>query len=234
MRSRAYGQFCGLARAAEMLGQRWTLMVLRDLLVAPRRYTDLLSGLPGIPTNVLSTRLKELEQDGLILREARSGADRSVVYRLTPRGEALQPALDALARWGAADMHVPREGEVITEASLVSALRAGIREDAPRPTSPRTYQLTLADVSVQIIIDIDAVRVAPGPRPDPDLVITAGPGLREVLAGTVDHTQAVADGIVELSGDVSAFGDFVATFHVPYHSEPTTTGPTRPRSPLAR
>lgn len=223
MRTRSYGQFCGLARAAEMLGQRWTLMVLRDLLVAPRRYTDLLSGLPGIPTNVLSTRLKELEQDGLVMREARAGADRSVVYRLTPRGEALEPALDALARWGAADMHVPREGEIVTEASLISALRAGIRADAPRPASRRTYQVTVADVTVQVTLDTDAVRIAPGPHPRPDLVITAGPGLRDVLAGTVDDTQAVADGTLQLSGDSSALGDFVASFHVPYRDEPSAT-----------
>jgi DNA-binding HxlR family transcriptional regulator len=224
MRTRAYGQFCGLARAAEMLGQRWTLLVLRDLLVAPRRYSDLLAGLPGIPTNVLSTRLKELEQDGLVRREARSGADRSVVYRLTPRAEALQPALDALARWGAADMRVPRDGEVITEAVLVSALRAGIRADRPRPASRRTYELTVADVSVQITIDSDAVHLAPGSHPDPDLVITAGPGLRDVLAGTVDLAQAVVDGTVELSGDECALGDFVATFHVPYRDEPAPSG----------
>lgn len=223
MRTRSYGQFCGLARAAEMLGQRWTLMVLRDLLVAPRRYTDLLSGLPGIPTNVLSTRLKELEQDGLVMREARSGDDRSVVYRLTPRAKALQPALDALARWGAADMHAPREGEIITEASLVSALRAGIRADAPRPASRRTYQITVADVTVHVTLDTGAVHVAPGTHPDPDLVITAGPGLRDLLAGTLDPTQAVADGTLQLSGDNSAMGDFTASFHVPYHDEPSAT-----------
>lgn len=64
MRSREYGQFCGLARAAEVLGQRWTMLILRDLLVGPRRYSDLLAGLPGIATNVLAARLKELEADG--------------------------------------------------------------------------------------------------------------------------------------------------------------------------
>src|SRR5699024_11974424 len=96
MRNREYGQFCGLARAAEVLGQRWTLLILRDLLAGPRRYSDLAAGLPGIPSNLLSTRLKELEQDGLIAREARSGADRSIVYAVTDRGAELQPALDAL------------------------------------------------------------------------------------------------------------------------------------------
>src|SRR5690625_784615 len=93
MRKRDYGQFCGLARAAETLGQRWTLLILRDLLVGPARYSDLLRGLPGIPTNVLSTRLKELEEDGIIDRTARRGSDRSVVYHVTQRGAELEPVL---------------------------------------------------------------------------------------------------------------------------------------------
>jgi len=215
---RPYGQFCGLARAAEILGQRWALLVLRDLLVGPRRYSDLAAGLPGIPSNVLAARLKELEQDGLVTREARSGADRSVVYLPTRRAEALVPVLDALGRWGAADMRVPREGEVVTEAALVSSLRSAIQRDARRLRPRSTYQVTIADLTIHVAIDGDDVRVAPGPHPDPDLVIATGPGLRDLLAGAVGPEQAIAEGVVELSGDQTAFGDFVATFHVPYAS----------------
>src|SRR5699024_6167243 len=103
MRKRDYGQFCGLARAAEIVGQRWTLLIVRDLLVEAARYSDLLRGLTGIPTNVLSTRLKELEEDGVIARTARSGDDRSIVYHVTERGAELAPVVDALARWGVSD-----------------------------------------------------------------------------------------------------------------------------------
>ena len=88
------------SRATEVLGQRWTILVVRDLLVAPRRYSDLLAGLPGIPTNVLASRLKELEDDGLVVREAR---DRVRPVRRLPgdgAGQELQPAFDALARSG--------------------------------------------------------------------------------------------------------------------------------------
>src|SRR5690625_7042120 len=77
MAKREYGQYCGLARAAEILGQRWTMLIMRDLLVEAKRYSDLATGLPGIPSNLLSTRLKELESDGLIRREARSGDRKS-------------------------------------------------------------------------------------------------------------------------------------------------------------
>jgi DNA-binding HxlR family transcriptional regulator len=220
MRSRAYGQFCGLARAAEVLGQRWTLLVLRDLLVGPRRYSDLVAGLPGIPTNVLATRLKGLEEDGLVVREARSGADRSVVYRATPRAAALRPALDALSRWGAAQMRSPREGEVFTEAALVGALRAGAGGETPRRARRRSYQVDVGDVSAHVAVDGATVDVGPGAHPDPDLVITAGLRFRDVLAGVVAPEQAVAEGTVELAGDESAFADFVATFNVPYDEEP--------------
>jgi DNA-binding HxlR family transcriptional regulator len=145
VRTRDYGQFCGLARAAEVLGQRWTILIVRDLLVGPRRYSDLLAGLPGIPTNVLASRLKELEEDDLVVREARTGSDRSVVYRATARAEELQAALDALGRWGAAGMQEPREGEVVADASLVGSLRVAGQGGTPPRRRPVTYEVTRSD-----------------------------------------------------------------------------------------
>lgn len=214
MRSREYGQFCGLARAAELLGQRWALLILRDLLVRPQRYSDLLAGLPGIPTNMLATRLKEFEQDGLVVREARSGADRSVVYRATDRAAALQPAFAAIARWGAAEMREPRPGEVFTEAALVSALRSGV-SPGQRPARRRVYQVQVGDAAAHTVVDRDGVEVRPGVHPDPDLTIVAGLGFRDVLAHRIAPEDAVAGGAVELVGDRSAFAEFVAAFHVP-------------------
>jgi len=210
VRSREYGQFCGLARAAELLGQRWALLVLRDLLVRPQRYSDLLAGLPGIPTNMLATRLKEFEQAGLVVREVRAGADRSVVYRATARAEALQPAFAAIARWGAADMREPRPGEVFTEAALVSALRSGAGSGPHR-----TYQVHVGDAAAHAVVDRSGVDVQPGIHPEPDLTIVAGLGFRDVLAHRIAPEDAVAEGAVELVGDRTAFADFVAAFHVP-------------------
>ncbi|MFT4220591.1 MAG: winged helix-turn-helix transcriptional regulator [Microbacterium sp.] len=215
MRNREYGQFCGLARAAEVVGQRWTLLILRDLLVGPRRYSDLAAGLPGIPSNLLSTRLKELEQDGLVVREARSGADRSIVYALTDRGAALQPALDALSRWGAAEMREPREGEVVTEASLVSALR--VAAGGGTPTRRRlAFTVRAGQVAAHAVTGDGVVTVGAGEHPDADLVITGGPGFRDLLAGALDPAAAIADGVVDLEGDPVLLEDFVTMFHVPY------------------
>ncbi|WP_028662340.1 winged helix-turn-helix transcriptional regulator [Saccharomonospora iraqiensis] len=219
MRTREYGQFCGLARAAEMLGQRWTLLLLRDLLVGPRRYSDLVAGLPGIPTNLLATRLKELEQDGLVAREARSGADRSVVYSVTRRGAELAPALDALARWGAAGMQAPRAGEIVTTASLVTALRvAAEHAQAPRQRQ-LAYTVRVRDAVAHAVLRDGAVDVGAGEHPEPDLVITGGPQFRDLLAGVLDPESALADGAVELDGDPAALAPFVATFRVPYSPE---------------
>ncbi len=215
MRNREYGQFCGLARAAEVLGQRWTLLILRDLLIGPRRYSDLAAGLPGIPSNLLSTRLKELEQDGVIMRRARSGADRSIVYALTDRGAELQPALDTLSRWGAAGMREPREGEIVTEASLVSALRVA-GEGATATGRRLVFTVRVGAAAAHAIVGGGAVQVGAGEHPDADLVITAGPGLRDLLAGTLEPATAISEGAVAVDGDARLLEDFVSIFTVPY------------------
>ena len=92
MAKRAYGQYCGLARALEMVGERWAILILRDLMVGPRRYTDLRHGLPRIPTNILAARLRELEDSGLVARRILPRPSGAVVYELTDYGRGLEPA----------------------------------------------------------------------------------------------------------------------------------------------
>src|SRR5258708_34409822 len=98
---RSYGQFCGLARALELVGERWALLIIRELLVGPRRFTDLRQGLPRIPTNVLSDRLKELEQAGIVRRRVLPRPAASVVYELTEYGNLLEEPPMRLGLWGA-------------------------------------------------------------------------------------------------------------------------------------
>src|SRR6202008_1285628 len=107
MKKRAYGQFCGLVKALERVGERWALLIVRDLLVGPRRYTDLRQGLPKIPTNILSTRLKELEEAGIVRRRVLPRPSGAVVYELTEYGAALEEPVIALSRWGARAMTEP-------------------------------------------------------------------------------------------------------------------------------
>src|SRR5437764_13643685 len=99
--ARTYGQFCGLARALELVGERWAMLIVRDLLVGPRRFTDLSRGLPRIPTNILSERLKELEDAGVVHRRVLPRPIGSVVYELTAYGADLEDAVKLLGRWGA-------------------------------------------------------------------------------------------------------------------------------------
>lgn len=213
-----YGQFCGLARAAEIVGQRWTLLILRDLSVGPQRYSDLVSGLPGIPTNTLASRLKDLEDEGLVARAAPSGAERSVVYRLTPRGEELGPALDALSRWGAGGMRTPREGEIVTTASITAALRVAAGDGVVPKKWNTTYTLRVGDIEAHLVMRDGAIIVGPGPAEGADLTITAGPQIRDLLAGELDAQTAITAGVVRLEGDASLFQRFADSLRVPYSS----------------
>jgi DNA-binding HxlR family transcriptional regulator len=216
MTNQEYGQFCGLARAAEIVGQRWTLLILRDLSVGPRRYSDLVGGLPGIPTNTLSSRLKELEEAGVVMRTAPAGGDRSVVYGLTARGEELVPALDALSRWGAGGMRTPRDGEIVTTASIASALKVAAGDGVVPKSWNTSYTVRVGEVVVHLVMRDGAITVGPGPAEEPDLVIAAGPQIRDVLAGELDAQAAIATGVVQLEGDPALFERFADTLRVPY------------------
>lgn len=216
MTNQHYGQFCGLARAAEIVGQRWTLLILRDLSVGPRRYSDLAAGLPGIPTNTLASRLKELEDEGIVARAAPAAGERSVVYTLTPRGEELRPALDALSRWGAGGMRMPREGEIVTTASITAALRVAAGDGVVPKDWDTTYTVRVGDIEANLVMRDGAITVGAGPAEHPDLVITAGPQIRDLLAGELDARTAIETGAVQLDGDASLFERFADSLNVPY------------------
>src|SRR5262245_63048394 len=108
---RSYRQYCAVARGLDVVGERWTLLIVRDLLVGPKRYTDLLDGLPGIGTNLLAARLRELEQGGVVRRTVLPPPAGSTVYELTEVGRALEPVVMALGRWGVRFLDNPREGD---------------------------------------------------------------------------------------------------------------------------
>src|ERR1700736_6026184 len=111
MTMRVYGQYCGFSRALEVVGERWALLIVRDLLVGPKRFTDLQRGLPGIPSNVLTTRLKEFEESGIVLRRVLPRPGRGVAYELTEYGAELEEIVVRLGQWGARAMGDPRADE---------------------------------------------------------------------------------------------------------------------------
>ncbi|MDP9869141.1 MULTISPECIES: winged helix-turn-helix transcriptional regulator [Streptosporangium] len=213
MMAREYGQFCGLARALEMVGERWMLLIVRNLLSGPQRYGDLRKGLPAIPTNILSTRLKRLEEAGLASRRALPHPERAVVYELTDYGRDLEPALIALGRWGARTMTEPRPGEAITAESVAMAFRTTYQPEAARDTTVG-YEVRMGEFTLRLQITVGALTVGIGPHPAPDLIIERlnDQGIHALMTGAKTPDQALTDGSVRVEGDPALLHRFVQAF----------------------
>jgi DNA-binding HxlR family transcriptional regulator len=149
---RSYAQYCGLARALDVVGERWTLLVVRNLLLGPQRYSDLLRGLPGITTNLLAKRLQEMEAMGLI--ERATGTGEAAAYRLTEEGRALEPAIHALGRWGWQRMGKPGARERRSIEWLLVALRrryrGGVTMSAELEADGAPYHIVLRGERAEI------------------------------------------------------------------------------------
>jgi DNA-binding HxlR family transcriptional regulator len=208
---RSYGQFCGFARAVEVIGERWALLIVRDLLVGAKRFGELQRGLPKIPTNILTTRLKELEDAGIVQRRASSRPGGGVLYELTPRGEDLESAVLAIGRWGAKMLDAPRPDEVITNDSMIMALRTTFRPAAAAGVHA-SYELRMGPVVIHAIVDDANLVAGAGPLPGAGLVIEAGPGLKAVMAHEIAPNEAIAQGLVRITGDPSLFDRFAEMF----------------------
>lgn len=240
MAARNYGQYCGVTTAVELIGERWALLIVRDLLVGARRYTDLKRGLPRIPTNILAARLKEMKESGIVRRAPFKG--RGPIYELTPYGRALEPIVLALGRWGFAAMGQPDEGDVITPDSLTMALRTAFQPNAAARLPSADYEVHVADVALRVRVAegrLDVVPLAPAlppvggdvPDGEPDLVFAAGPGIREVIAGSLAPAAAVELGVIHvLAGEESLLERFARTFHIEVVASPGTDAPAVPHA----
>jgi DNA-binding HxlR family transcriptional regulator/putative sterol carrier protein len=199
--SRNYGQFCGLARALDLVGERWALLIVRDLLVAPRRFTELQESLHGIPTNVLTSRLRELEDAGVVRRRAQAPPARGVVYELTDYGLELEDPLLRLGYWGAKALGEPKQDEIISMDSLALALRGAFRPEKARGPK-RLYELRVDGKSLRVAVKRGAASIPASSPGEPDLVLETDPGvLSELLAGGRDVEEATSSGRVRLDGD---------------------------------
>jgi DNA-binding HxlR family transcriptional regulator len=211
MAPRDYGQWCGITRALELVGERWALLIIRDLLVGPRRYGELAGGLPRIPSNVLAARLKELQAAGILRRVPRS---RVVVYELTPFGRELEPVVLALGAWGFKALDEPREEQVVTPDALTMTLRTAFQPQVAADLPTTAYAARLG--SAELLVRVD------GPRLDVtrgdgrvDLAFRAGPGLRRLISGQLAPESAIATGEVEvLRGRGDLLARFASTFHL--------------------
>ena len=210
--SRSYGQLCGLALALDAIGDRWSLLIIRELLVRPdgARYTDLRDGLPGIATNLLADRLRDLETSGVLRREQPRPPVATPVFRLTELGERLRSAVDALAVWGGAQVPAARGDGEFRSRWLIIPLEAMLRDT--RPAEPAVIMAVVAgDEPVIVEIGAGGVRartslaLRTGDARPPDLTVIGPPkAVLGVRSGKLPLPAAERIG-VRLEGDRGVF-----------------------------
>jgi DNA-binding HxlR family transcriptional regulator len=216
---RTYGDSCGIARALDLTGERWALLIVRELLLGPKRFTDLRVGLPGVSTDVLAQRLRELGSGGLVRRRKLPPPAAARVYELTPRGAELEPVLLALGRWGSR-VPLPPACAALSPDGLAVALKTmfgGVGRardgDLGGDGDERRYQLRLGEHAFAVHaraagLDIDRGELAP-----PVTTITTDPA---TLTGLLWHGEtleaALAQGMVEIDGPRSEVVHFLTLF----------------------
>ncbi|MFD6157581.1 winged helix-turn-helix transcriptional regulator [Nocardia sp. NPDC060256] len=193
---RTYDQYCSIARALDVVGDRWTLLIVRELLIQGScRFTDLKNGLPGIATNLLSTRLRELEQAELISRDDAPPPVATSLYRLTEAGLALEPTLKALGLWGLRQMTEVRPEDAF-RAQWLAYAPAWFVTDVDPAAAPVIIQLSSSGVHAVLEVGAGRINSRTGVAVDPDLVLDGPPhAVLGLLTGVIDIEQATQFGL---------------------------------------
>jgi DNA-binding HxlR family transcriptional regulator len=200
---RSYGQYCAVARALDVVGDRWTMLIVRELLLRGScRYTDLHYGLPGIATNLLADRLRDLEEAGVVQRVDAPPPVATTLYELTPRGRDLAPVLHALGVWGGELMARPQADDEFRSHWL--ALPISRLTDSSPNEPPITIQVRAGDEPLIVETVDGAVRARPGMVANPDAVLVGPPDITiGVLRGQFDLANAKKRGL-RFEGSVAA------------------------------
>ncbi|MEU0075430.1 winged helix-turn-helix transcriptional regulator [Streptomyces sp. NPDC006332] len=194
---RSYDQYCSAARALDVVGDRWTLLIVRELLAGPRRYTDLHADLPGVSTDVLASRLKDMERDGLATRRRLPPPGAATVYELTGRGRELLPVLQALGAWGVAELGERRPTDAVRAHWFALPLLRAIEGEG-------VVEVRLEEGEFHLLLGAEDGPVygdgpAPG-EPDARLVLDTAT-CTAVARGELSVTEAVREGRVAVTGD---------------------------------
>jgi DNA-binding HxlR family transcriptional regulator len=203
---RSYGQFCALAKALDVVGDRWSLLIVRELMLQGAcRYTDLLRGLPGIATNLLAERLRHLEQAGVVSREEAPPPVATTLFRLTPRGEELRGVIRELGRWGGPLLAGAGDGDAFR--SYWISLPIELYYYDPKPEAPPVeIELRTGDEPMTVEAGGGTVRARRGPARSPAATVSGPPRLViGVLSGRLDLDEARRQGLV-FEGDRAALG----------------------------
>lgn len=167
---KSYKQYCGLARALDVVGERWTLLIVRELVPGGRRYTDLLEALPGLTTNLLAQRLRQLQAHGVVHKLALPPPARATVYALTDLGRLLEPAVLALGRFGAAWLAAPRPDDRLAARPMMVSLQRRYQGGV----GPGVVAVVVDGAPYRLEVGVDALVVRDGPAPDARVRV-AGP-----------------------------------------------------------
>jgi DNA-binding HxlR family transcriptional regulator len=217
MTNRSYNQYCGLAYALDVVGERWTLLIIRELIAGPRRFKDLVGGLPGISTNLLAERLKFLEQQELLHRRVLPPPAGSTVYELTALGQTLEPTLLELGRWGSQFVPPAREGAAVLHVgSYALTLKTFFRPEQAQGID-ETYELRIDNEVLQARIQAGTIHVQQGDALEADVVfhtdITSYLGL---LGGQIQPEDAISSGLIRIEGDPGALRRFLDICGLPH------------------
>jgi DNA-binding HxlR family transcriptional regulator len=210
-----YNQFCAAACALDLIGDRWTLLIVRELLYSPKRFTELLAGLPGIGTNTLTTRLAELTKSGIVSRRRISRPLPGSVIELTDSGRALEPVLVALVHWGTAPLLARRPRHGLRPAWVGLALRSFFC--AAKARGPRMrVALHLGKGALLLELGAGKLRIVEGePPPEVELRITTRePVLLDVLRGALSLAAAKRRRVLTVEGDASQLPRLLAAFPI--------------------
>ncbi len=205
MAEHRYQQFCALARALDVAGDRWTLLIVRELRPGPRRFTDLTDGLPGISRKLLTDRLRDLERDGVVARRELPPPAARQVYELTDDGRDLAAAMAPLIAWGARRIGERRPGESFRPRWVAVAM-VGLADREAATGVDETYQYVVGDEAFHFIVDHGSIELRDGRAEDPSVVVTTDEETwADIASGKTRTSSAAAAGALTVAGDPQAW-----------------------------
>jgi DNA-binding HxlR family transcriptional regulator len=194
---RKYQQFCPLAKALDVIGERWTLLIVRELLAGPKRYTDLRQGLPGMATDLLAARLRDIQDAGVVDRREVPPPTPATVYELTRRGQALEPVVREFARWGKPLLSEPGDDH-LPPSALLLGIQTAFRPDAAAGVD-ETYDIDVDGQRVAVHVDNGTIDVTQGAPSGPVAL-----RIRTDARGFMDLARGNSTDRLQIDGDPDA------------------------------
>ncbi len=212
---RTYGEACRFAHALDLVGERWSLLIVRELLLGPKRFTDLREGLPHASPNILAERLRDLEAGAVVRKRRLPPPAATSVYELTEWGEELEPVVTRLGAWGARSP-LPPDSQEINPDSIVLALRSLFDPEAAAEAAGE-YELRIGEQRFAVSVAEGELALGREPAPDPavSIAVPDAPTLAAILTGQLPLDDATASGAAELQGSKRAAKRFLRLFPMP-------------------